>query len=857
MVFSFTRKSNVGLISGLILVLQIVSTGRAQTQEVNPKDCTAHVVGYAHMDMAWLWRWEESIYDVMYNTFRKQLDLMDQYPEATYAQDQAVVYSTIEHYYPDIFKGIEHRVKTHNWIPVSSSWTQFDENMPDGESIVRQFLYGQKYTKEKFGRYVRVAWQPDVFGHPYSMPQIARKAGIDLYLFERPHDPKRPPLMLWKGLDGTTVLGYNPAGGYGGPLNHYHVTVPVMQVARKTGVRDVLVLYGEGDHGGGPGASDFESIPKLNNSPEEVQVKTSNVEDFLDLMRAQEKNFPIVEGEQNPVFVGCYTTQVEMKRHNRMAEQLLLTAEKLSEIATFFNYRDYYPSRDVSEAWKLTLLNETHDLLPGSGIGPIYKDAAKQYEEVFERGQRALDFSLQCLGLQLDTRGRGVPLVVYNPHSWDRTDLVTADVSALTLPSQMMAVYADESIPVQVLKSPSREGAQEHATIAFVARNVPQMGLKLYRIVDASHSSVAAYDSLHSGTKPRPYLENEFFRVECDPVTGNISRLFDKQAGHDALRGDGNFLVALEDTAEQARIAAPEYAGPAWDLGLTGKRWELPKATSVKLSEMGPARATIRVVHVFRDSEFVQDISLMPGVPRVNVQISMDWHERSTLIKVSFPVAASASKVAAEIPYGAIEREQTGKEMVMGKWADISDANYGVTIINNGRHGFDAADNVLRISLVHGPWAPDPRADEGPHTFGYSIYPHRGDWRKGKVEFQALAFNQPLVALQEPSHASPQEIWATKKGGLPASYSFIKVVSDHVILYSIKQMEGFYDRDPILRFFECEGHEGDVSIELPTKVHAVETNLLEETSGPIGEGRIITFRMKPWEIKSVRITKVE
>jgi len=198
----------------LLLVLMfgvMVSTAQAQTP-AQPKDYTAHVVGYAHIDMAWLWRWEESIHDIMFNTFSNQLKLMDQYPEFTFAQDQAVVFEMMEQYYPEIYKGIIKRVKTRNWIPVSSGWVQMDENMPDGESLVRQFLYGQKYTKEKFGRYVRVGWQPDVFGHPYSLPQIMRKAGIEFFVFNRPHDPKRPPIIWWQGLDGSRVLGYTTPG---------------------------------------------------------------------------------------------------------------------------------------------------------------------------------------------------------------------------------------------------------------------------------------------------------------------------------------------------------------------------------------------------------------------------------------------------------------------------------------------------------------------------------------------------------------------------------------------------------------------------------------------------------------------
>jgi alpha-mannosidase len=240
----------------------------------------------------------------------------------------------------------------------------------------------------------------------------------------------------------------------------------------------------------------------------------------------------------------------------------------------------------------------------------------------------------------------------------------------------------------------------------------------------------------------------------------------------------------------------------------------------------------------------------------VDVEFSTDWYERATFLKAGFPVNVSSTKVAAEIPYGAIEREQTGNEMVMGKWVDISNADYGVAILNNGRNGFDAKDNVIRLSVIRGPWAPDPRADEGHHSFGYSLYPHQGGWREGKVEFQALAFNSPLMALEEPAHASPQEQWAGKAGGLPDSYSFIKTDSDHVILYAMKQMEGFYDTDAILRFFECEGREGDVSIQLPRSVRVMETNLLEDVVlGTVDEGNTIRFHMKPWEIKTLRLVR--
>jgi alpha-mannosidase len=843
------------LIFAVILFASFAPIGRAQTAQ--PKDYTAHVVGYAHMDMAWLWRWEESIHDVMYNTFTNQIRLMNQNPDYTFAQDQAVVLDAMEHFYPDIFKALQEKARTGNFIPATSGWVQMDENVVDGESLVRQFLYGQKYSKEKFGHYVRFAWQPDVFGHPETMPQIARKAGIELYVFNRPHDLTRPPLFWWQGPDGSRVLGYSTPGEYTQPMDHEHTTVLGMKSADRAGVKNIMVLFGMGDHGGGPNPGDIAGIAKLNASPDDVRVKPTNVADFIDTVLTEKKDFPAYDQDLNYLLHGYYTTQVEMKRHNRQAEQLLLNAEKMSELSVFFNYRDYFPNRDIGEAWKLALLNQAHDLAAGSGIGPIYADAARQYEEVFERGKRALDFSLQNLGLQLDTRGAGVPVVVYNPQSWDRTDLVTAEISAPAIPTKMVAVHGEEKVPVQILQAPRKVAEHETATVAFVAQKVPQMGLKLYRLVPDTAAKAAA--SVEVGTAPRPYLENELLRVEIDPSTGNIARLYDKAHQREAFRGAGNSLTAWEDTAEQALKTAKllDYGGPAWDLGLTGKTWEIDKAARVEVTERGPARATIRVVHRFRNSAFIQDISLLAGVPRVDVAITADWYERAILIKANFPVRAESSKVTAEIPYGAYERDQTGVEAPMLKWVDISGGDYGVAVLNNGRNGYAARDNTIRLSVIRGPWGPDPRADTGVHTFDYAIYPHAGGWREGKVPFQAMAFNSPLLALQELEHASPQEIWGARKGGLPDTYSFIKTDSDHVVLYALKQMEGFYDRDPIARFVECEGRAGDVTITLPAKVRATETTLLEDVNvGPVGEGTTIRFHMKPWEIKTLRLTRV-
>lgn len=241
--------------------------------------------------------------------------------------------------------------------------------------------------------------------------------------------------------------------------------------ARRMGVKNIMLLYGTGDHGGGPNPGDVAMIDKLNGSPADVRVKTTGVDDYFDLLLTEKKQFPVVDGELNPVFEGCYTAQSDMKRHNREAEQLLLAAEKMSEISVFNRFRDYFPTRDIGEAWKLALLNQTHDLLPGSGISPIYKDAAKQYDEILERGRRSLDFSLQCIGMHVDTRGDGIPVVVYNTQSWDRTGLVTVEISGSPLPSRMVAAHRQEVVPVQIVESRGKGASgQQRAKVMWKSK---------------------------------------------------------------------------------------------------------------------------------------------------------------------------------------------------------------------------------------------------------------------------------------------------------------------------------------------------------------------------------------------------
>ncbi|NTV81897.1 MAG: hypothetical protein HGA24_10815, partial [Candidatus Aminicenantes bacterium] len=531
---------------------------------VPPRSLTAHLVGHAHIDLSWLWRWEETVADIATFTFNGTLAQMDKLPGLTFAQSQAAIYETVEKDYPDLFGRIARKVKEGTWLPVGGMWVEPDLNMPDGESLARQLLYGKRYFLDKFGVDVKVGWNPDSFGHSWQLPQILRRAGIDSYVFERcPPQPDPTHFFWWEGMDGSRVLGYVPPGWYLADLRNG--TRKTLEGARaNTDLRDFMLLYGAGDHGGGPRDTDIAAIRKFRDDPNEPRLAFATPEGYFRKIATRAPEFPVVKRELNFTFPACYTTQAETKKGNRELESLLLTAEKFSAIAVTSGYRDYYPERDIDEAWKIVLRNQFHDILDGSSIGPVYDEVAEFYAEARARGKRALDFSLETISNAVDTRGEGIPVIVYNPLFWERTEPAFVEVvippgakSARPWPGTVRMIdHENKDVPVQVLERRDGGGAVRFRVV-FVADGVPSLGYKLYRVIP-SERGWTGETGLEAG--PRG-LENEFLEVRLDPKTGWIERLTDKAAKREVLAGPGNVLEAIVDEPENMS---------AWELGLKG-----------------------------------------------------------------------------------------------------------------------------------------------------------------------------------------------------------------------------------------------------------------------------------------------
>ena len=817
-----------------------------------PRDLTAHLVGHAHIDLSWLWRWEETVSDIARYTFRGTLAQMDKMPGLTFAQSQAAIYEALEKDQPELFAAIAAKIKEGTWVPVGGMWVEPDANMPDGEALARQFLYGKRYFLDKFGVDVKVGWCPDTFGHSWQLPQILRRAGLESYVFGRCAPAPDPThFFWWEGMDGSRVLGYVPAGWYNVGLQDG--TRGILEAARKnTDIKDFMLLYGAGDHGGGPRDADIAAIKKYREDPKEPRLVFDLPEPYLKgIAAANGDRLPVIKRELNFTFPACYTSETATKKNNRQMEGLLVTAEKFSAIAAASGYRDYYPERDIDEAWKIVLRNQFHDILDGSSIGPVYDEVAGFYRQARMRAERALDFSLETISNQIDTRGAGFPVAVYNPLFWERTEPAIVDVAvppdAATGKAYEGAVRVTDGdgkgVASQVLER-RVQGDGVTFRVLFMAQGVPSLGYRLYRVMPAAKewtgtAAVAAAGAGEGAAEPAG-LENEFLKVRLDPKTGWIASLYDKTAKREVLAGPGNVLEAIVDEPKEMS---------AWELGLKGLAGKAGEnGAVVEVIEKGPVRAVVRVKSRFRDSTFEQDLTLYAGLPRLDCRMRLDWRERNIMIKAAFPLAVKSPAARFEIPYGSIMRPADGTEVPALRWIDVSEGTgeYGVTLLNDSKYGFDVNGPVMRMSVVHGETYPDAEADRGRQELLYAIAPHRGDWKAGEATRRGFELNNPLITRVPMVHA----------GALPKVHSFIKVGPTNVILSAVKKEMGYAEWGLIVRLYETTGQKTEATIELPLKVEASEADLIERPTGKtLGTGTAITVPLAPYEIKTIRLIK--
>jgi alpha-mannosidase len=663
-------------------------------------------------------------------------------------------------------------------------------------------------------------------------------------------------LFWWQAPDGSRLLTYFPhdyAADIDGEkmATDLSIWAPSMYGAKLTDTPEMMHLYGVGDHGGGPTRTMLDNATSLT-SPDVVypRFEFGTAKGFFEDLEKKLPDMQVPTWNDELYFQyhrGVFTTQAETKRRIRRSEELLLNAEIYSSLASL--YGRAYPQEEFGLAWKNLLFDHFHDIMPGSGIAVNYLEAKRNLDDVGRAGSEVMDGALKEISAHINTRGGGVPVVVFNSLSWPRVEVIEIEAQ-LPASAQHVEVFDSAGKPVEsqlVAIEPDT-----HRVDLLVLSHTPAIGYATYFVRGAAkqaphHSTVKA----SAGA-----LENEFIRVKIDPETGCMTSLFDKRSQTEALALSetdsgghkdsicGNLLQAFNDKPKR---------WDAWniDADFEKQHWDLDKADQVELIENGPLRAVIRVKNHFQNSNFVRDITLYAGVPRVDVKMHADWHEKHILLKVAFPLSAHNEKATFEIPYGSVERpttrrtpaEQAEFEVPAQRWADISDATRGFSLLNDCKYGYDAKGNVLRLSLLRSPEWPDPHADEGPHDFTYSLYPHGGTWREAQTIRRGYELNDKLISMQTERH----------QGSLPAEHSFVQIGPDNVVLTAFKKAED--ENSLILRFYEWEGRESDVTLQLPGRAQsAEETDLMERPIGNLSmHAGAVTVRTKPYEIKTIKV----
>ena len=794
-----------------------------------------HVIPQSHIDVAWLWRYDpETIHRCCKPTFSLALDNMDRYPDYTFSQSQVPLYQATEEVYPKLFERIRRYIGEGRWEIVGGMYVEFEGGEPCGESLVRQCVMGKRYFLEKFGLDVTTGWQEDAWSHPWQLPQILRKCGIDSYMFKRGGKGER--LFWWQSPDGSKVLAYNSHVSREPSQSWIDL---LSEMRKRYGVDRAMIRIGRGDHGGGPTPEEIEAIKRFaEKTPPEIEVKFSTFREFVDSILAQNPDLPVLNDELGFELVGDLTNCGEIKRNNRLCENLLLTAERFCSIASIL-FGEPYPSEELYESWKKLLFNQFHDIIGGSGIPPVCRDALRFYEIIRESGERLLRDSLSIILKNIKTDGEGTPLIVVNPLPWERTDLAEIEIQLSEGQDEIQLLDEDGNrVPIQIVER-REEKDRRFLRFIFIAERVPSLGYRTYRVVRGEGEISYPNPFSVEGLK----VQNEFFSVEVDPDTGCLRSLLDRRDEREVLgaSGRGNTLIAIEDEGDsEGRFVkgSDTIARPP------GKAWDIISHPSIEICEEGPVRAKIRISRKFRNSSFTQEIMLYSKIERVDFNLIVDWHDIHWMIKVAFPLNVEDPEVTYNTAYGSVTRPADGLEYSAQKWVDLSTPGYGIALLNNARYGHDVEGNTVRMSVLRSPTEPAYNTDEGVHLIGYSLYPHSGGWREAGVMRRGYEFNYPLIALVGDNHP----------GDLPPSFSFLEVRPDNVIVEVLKRA---YDSDEfILRLYEIHGESCEASIKLPCEISsACQTDLMERETGDVEfEGGVLKVQMSPYEIKTIKFS---
>ncbi|MEJ5308429.1 MAG: glycoside hydrolase family 38 C-terminal domain-containing protein [Anaerolineae bacterium] len=783
------------------------------------EDNVLFMIGNAHIDPVWLWRWQEGFQEIK-ATFRSALDRMKEDEDFVFVASSAAFYAWIEQTDPAMFVEIRQSVADGRWGLVGGWWVEPDCNIPGGEAFVRQGLYGQRYFESRFGRVARVGYCPDSFGHNATLPQILKRSGLDFYIFMRPgphENPDLPHLFWWEASDGSRVLTYRIPYAYGTSGAQLEAHIRRCSELLAADPLASMCFFGVGNHGGGPTRENLELIHALGEDASLPMLTMALPEPVFVILSEQRIKLSVVHNELQHHASGCYAAHSGVKRWNRQAEQALLAAEKWSTLASWLT-RLPYPANDFERAWKDVLFNQFHDILAGTSIEAAYDDARMLYDEARAIAARATNAAVQSLAWQvrIQPEPETLPVVVFNPHGWTSRVPVEVALGASGDDSHTVVDETGATVPVQPVRP--EPAVPNIAQISFIAE-LPPLGYRTYRVKKAGEAATGSKEPdaaskshfVTIGQAGEVVLHNAWFRMEFDVANGGV-RLFDKRVEADVFAAPAAQAVVLDDPSD------------TWSHGVFCFDCEVGAfaVERVRLLEHGPVKSVVRVTGTYGASWLTQDFTLYAALPQIDVQVTVDWHESFKMLRLKFPLNLVSPTATYEIPYGHIVRPPDGKEEPGQAWVDVSgvlrgtETAYGLSLLNDGKYSFSVNGTVLRMTVLrspiyahHVPFTPDPEGlytfmDQGMQHFRYALLPHTGTWKQAQPIQRAAEFNQPPEVLKETFHP-----W----GRLPQRAAFITVEPDNIVVSALKRAE---DGEAwILRCYETHNVATPATIQLP------------------------------------------
>jgi alpha-mannosidase len=855
-------------LSVLLLLVPSVFDARGQNDASAEKQ-TLYYVPHTHWEGA-VFKTREEYLEMGLPHILKALSLLEKYPEFKFTLDQVAYFKPFLERYPEAAAEFRKYVAQGRLQIVGGMDVMPDVVKPGGELFVRQMQFGKRYCREQLGADVNVAWLLDTFGHHPQLPQLLRLAGYKSFWFCRGvpnHD--LPSEFLWRGIDGTEIPAFWLPGFYG---LFYGPPRQPAEFAKFFRQRfNSLNRYARGPERVGLAGVDVsepeEYVPPLieqfnrrTDSP--FTIRYSVPSEFAEVV-AQRTNLPVLDYPMSPIFQGTYSSRIELKQTTRLLEQRLLTAEKLMALARLLGA----PADDAAlwRAWEPVLFNQTHDLASGVMTDHVYEDVGRGYDLAKLISDELIASRWESIAARIDTRGPGIPIVVFNTLGWPRTDVAEAEVGIVE-PGIEDFDFLDSSgheVPFQVLRSDKyAAGGIQQARICFVANEVPALGYATYRTIPKRIARSGARTVRQ--VADRTSIENEFYRVTFEPSGGAMTSVFDKTQQWEALSGPANVVAREQDK------------GDLWELyhGLDGgshiamtNRQPVSRPDAAVLSSAysdapgslseGPVFSEFKVTHRFDTGAYADRVRLYAGVRRIDIETTLVNNEKYVRYQVLFPTSIQDGRSVHELPFGAVERPQ-GIEFAAQQWVDYSDGQRGVALLNAGLPGNLVSENTLMLSLLRshnlgaygfgGGYEPGMSSESGfelgqTRTFHYALVPHAGDWQKAAVYREGLAFNHPFLVHKATLHT----------GTLPARWGLLEISPSNVVLTAVRPGPG---QTTILRLYEASGRSTPgVQIALHARITvANEANLLEDPGQKLQvQNNTVHFSLHPFEIKTIQL----